>query len=839
MPYTSIPRVGAGYIDGAFRGGVTSSQPKILILGTAKKGLSYEIYSVFDTKGAEKTFGKTSEMMRAMHEAIGQGADNVALMRIGGVAGSVTLTATTGETLTLTTGYFDDQILDRYCLIIQPSSLDVTKARGLVYDLVDLQYVYDSDEVEILDTGIIDLEGIEDWPVGAVSLDNTGSVFSTSSFVSGTLPIDALRIGTTAVTDLVGLEFNAVKTAGLGLAVNTDFSFTATLAKEAGTDGMSMSAVERYACLEYAYQLLDFRDADYIVPCGVYHDMPNVATSTEDDISSATAVIVCNSADLASGNTMDLLDSTGAAVTFTEDSTTALTAAGTIGTLGLTTAEEFAIQMAITINDEGTFAATANNGTVYVTSDAAGSAGNQTNVNAFAGGTDVGNFEGGDDNADTWDGLDDSSGDDSTGITLSCAKKVAPTYQGSASLLAHLSGMRADSEEDFLGYIWQYRYRGKIYTFFADDTDITSAATNVIGHNELTGEDVPAAVYARFNNADATELRESNFSHQLASFCYRASTNWSQMVGLISTQVPQRFSRAALRVHAGELPDYSFKGGYRVIDASADNGSGLLGDKFLAGEYDFRNSAIEAADKDPTDGYGRGGFVLSTGASLPNGEPYGVSDSDEALDSNDRPIDIGKHIVVSYDWPLMTSKFNGGASYCNSLPAVLAGRLATLPDNLEPIGPNGQLDNISSTRRWSIAHTNDLAFLRMCGLRRDDSSGHTIVSCKTAAHPTSDYSRLSTIRCVNRVLSGIRDLAKDYIGSPFSSTGLLSLQQSIDGFLAEQRAGGYHQGAVATMSYSRQDRIIGRLTIELKMVPPFSIETIIVQTSLAAEETEL
>jgi hypothetical protein len=126
----------------------------------------------------------------------------------------------------------------------------------------------------------------------------------------------------------------------------------------------------------------------------------------------------------------------------------------------------------------------------------------------------------------------------------------------------------------------------------------------------------------------------------------------------------------------------------------------------------------------------------------------------------------------------------------------------------------------------------------MCGLRRE-GGGTTIVSCKTAAHPTSDYSRLSTIRCVNRVLSGIRDLAKGYIGTPFSSTGLLSLQQSIDGYLAEQRAGGYHQGAVATMSYTRADRILGRLTIQLKMVPPFSIETIIVETSLAAEETEL
>jgi hypothetical protein len=41
------------------------------------------------------------------------------------------------------------------------------------------------------------------------------------------------------------------------------------------------------------------------------------------------------------------------------------------------------------------------------------------------------------------------------------------------------------------------------------------------------------------------------------------------------------------------------------------------------------------------------------------------------------------------------------------------------------------------------------------------------------------------------------------------------------------------------MSYSRADRILGKLTIQLKMILSFSIETIIVETSLAAEETEL
>ena len=84
MPYDSIPGVGATYVDGAFATNAASTQPRILILGAASQGLTYEVYQVSGTNAAEKEFGATSEMMKPMWEAIAQGADNVALMRIGG-----------------------------------------------------------------------------------------------------------------------------------------------------------------------------------------------------------------------------------------------------------------------------------------------------------------------------------------------------------------------------------------------------------------------------------------------------------------------------------------------------------------------------------------------------------------------------------------------------------------------------------------------------------------------------------------------------------------------------------------------------------------------------------
>ena len=39
--------------------------------------------------------------------------------------------------------------------------------------------------------------------------------------------------------------------------------------------------------------------------------------------------------------------------------------------------------------------------------------------------------------------------------------------------------------------------------------------------------------------------------------------------------------------------------------------------------------------------------------------------------------------------------------------------------------------------------------------------------------------------------------------------------------------------------HMRQSKIMGRLKVKVRMIPPFSIETIDVETSLAAEESEL
>jgi hypothetical protein len=89
------------------------------------------------------------------------------------------------------------------------------------------------------------------------------------------------------------------------------------------------------------------------------------------------------------------------------------------------------------------------------------------------------------------------------------------------------------------------------------------------------------------------------------------------------------------------------------------------------------------------------------------------------------------------------------------------------------------------------------------------------------------------------MLKGIRGIARPYIGKPFNAQQLVSLQSAIDQYLTAEKAGGFNQGAKARIEYSRTDKIMGRLKVKVRMIPPFSIETIDVETSLAAEESEL
>lgn len=770
MPYDNIPHVGATYLDGSLKQPSGTNQPRILVIGAADSGLTYELFGITNVKQAEVEFGSNTEVLKSVHEAVAQGADNLAIMRIGGKQGTITYIDASGGTLAITPEFRDASILDRYSLII---TNDTITNRIVVYDLIDQIVVYDTDEILTINEGIVE---VVDTSFGLVAVGDLTDLDNTTS-----------------LDDLVVGDFTFVSGADSPLATPT---------KTAGTDGASMSLPERYAALNTGYHLLDFKDADYVLAPGTFMDSPNIS----DGVASPDywkGVPVKDTDCDALGYVWQYIYQ-GKLYTYMADSATYFSVAG------VAAAQTFQTDLVLTAQIVGT-----GGDKISLLVDTTGGAGPTVVITE-----------------PTCDTLLITVTDNGTSDTITTVSAINTAL----GLYTTTTGVLADTLVVASGG------GATVLTPVGSLPLINGAGGAILTHTQLTGDTIPAAVTTRFNAAADTELREINFGHQLASFCRLASKTWKAMQGAIGFLPPPSYDRPAISTWAGSLPTFTQKGTDFVIDTTADNGSGILGNKFLAGLSAAAGYRAEAASEaDTNDGFAYGGLIQTKGTALPNGTAwaYGISDTDELIDANGAPVDIGKHLYVTYDWPIHRNTFNGGSPYRGELPATLIGKLVTTPVNQEPIGDNGIITKVTSPPRVHSMQQDGLASLGICGLRREVGLGYIIVSAKTAAHPDSDYSRSSTVRSVNRELDGIRRIGKRYLGKAFNPQSLISLQADIDGFLLAERKAGINSGAQASISFTRADRILGRLDVRLRMVPPFSIELIDVTMSLAADESEL
>lgn len=772
MPYENTPQAGASYIDGSLQEPVSTTQPRILILGTGSSGLSDERYDVTSSGGAETEFGASSELAKGMHEALGQDADNLSLMRIGGRLGSWVATDSDGETLTIIPDFRDNQILDRYALFIE--TVDGVN-RILVYDLEDQIWIYDSLEILVINDGLVDVDdtGIDLFTIGDLRYPDAA----------------------TSLADIVVGDFTAAGTATMSTVVASQ-----------GDDGVNMSLPERYAALNRAYHYLDFQDADWVVPKGVYIDDQNVADG--DSISYFKGVPQAG----ASNDTLGYLWQ--------------YVYQGVIYTYFVDRSDYFAAEVS------ADFATRTINTDLVLTADKTGTGGNSITVqiNAAA----------------------------APGVVVTITE---PTPSSLHILVAGDSGTNTTAQavtginNALLAYTMANgQLASTIVT--ASGGGVTALATvasialagglggHVLTHEDLTGDAIPTAVSDKFADASDAQLRECNFAHQLASFLHKASQTWKAMQGCISVKEMPGTSRSDLASWVGSPPVITTLGLDHIIDSPVDNGSGLFAIKLMTGRSassnGYRSHMIQEGNS--TDSYLYGGLIATQGLGLPNESAdyaYGIEDGDELIDAQGSPVDLGKYIHVCVDWVIHRNAFNGGINYRGSIEVIEAAILSIIPANEEPIGRSYAVKKIVSVPRIHASQRDALSKFRFNNLRLESGIGYVFNSVRTAAHKEdSDYTRSSTMRSVNKELTGIRSIAKNYLGKAFGPTKLQALQAEIDGFLKSE-TGKFHEGARAVLSFTRADKLLGKLTIKVQMVPPFTIEAITTIITLAADESEL
>lgn len=378
----------------------------------------------------------------------------------------------------------------------------------------------------------------------------------------------------------------------------------------------------------------------------------------------------------------------------------------------------------------------------------------------------------------------------------------------------------AAADSDVLGKVFKQEYLGQWYYWWDTDNDgvaeIFPSEGSATATTDINGEALTSA-----------DFHEVNFAYQLAEFCRKASTTWHTCIGFIGVEGPEGFDRPSLAEWIGDLPVYTeLSDGSEVVSTTADNGSGLLGNKFMAGKKNFRGSLKD------------GGFIQTEEAFL---------DGTELEDNNDHLVDIGKHVVIPFPHVIHVNQFvdptnstGRPAAYLAGIATTVAGKYATLPEKEEANGPNGlvrgvRIDGLRIPGRL----LNKLLGVRYVGIRSEPGIGTILSGSKTAARPDSDWTKLSTIRSANREIQGLRSIGSRYLGKEFSPNMLQALQTTAEGFLKEEQNLGYNNGAKITFTFTAAQRRLGQLKAQLKMVPPFAIEAIDIETSLAEDESSL
>ena len=359
---------------------------------------------------------------------------------------------------------------------------------------------------------------------------------------------------------------------------------------------------------------------------------------------------------------------------------------------------------------------------------------------------------------------------------------------------------------DYLGYCAIVNNGDYTYTYLWSDD----------GENLKIASDGPIAAHA----SDSVTYNEVNFAHLLSKYCYENSTDYRFIFGLIGTSLPDGVSPRSIRSYFGSSPDYQFNADDNTfyVPDSSYNGTGLLGNKFVGGRHDFN------------DGLKHGGFFLTSDGTLD------YSSSNLLLDDNGYKIDIGKHIGVVSIFGRVSDDINSRRNpYFTNAVAIVAGMLPnTSPsDSLINRRVSGlTIDYRLETKLIDVA----------CGLglivAKNEGGIASIADSPTFASPTSDYTRLTTIRIVSKISEDLRLAARPYIGKGLSAPRRAALEAALGEVLKANIAGEPIQtitGGTFRIEQTAADKVLGKMKIKVSITPVFELRQIIFSVNLSAQ----
>jgi hypothetical protein len=245
-----------------------------------------------------------------------------------------------------------------------------------------------------------------------------------------------------------------------------------------------------------------------------------------------------------------------------------------------------------------------------------------------------------------------------------------------------------------------------------------------------------------------------------------------------------------------------------------ENGKGLLGNKFMAGRIlegtvdAYRNGALH------------GGFIATDS---------GYLDGAELSDANDSLVDIGKYLDVVTAYPLLSNpartrqySSTGAASYAGLQTRIKAGSAAT-----NKVVPNVQLP-------FRLAQSKVDKLAKRYVHFHEKPKGVVVSDAPTAARPSSDYTRRSTMNIVKACIDTVRAVGEPFLGEGMSASQLAALETALAGALGDLAKEGIINRFDLRVSSTQSQRILGKASVDLVIVPAFELRQIFTTVALAA-----
>jgi hypothetical protein len=380
------------------------------------------------------------------------------------------------------------------------------------------------------------------------------------------------------------------------------------------------------------------------------------------------------------------------------------------------------------------------------------------------------------------------------------------TEIGNRGLAAVAAYPTEGSLQDVLGKVFvQEGDDGENYFWWDLDGDGTAEIFPTAGSATATTD-----MYG--NTLLVGDFRETNFGYQLANFCHGATERWRFCLGVISFKPPTGFSLGALSSWIGKKPTYTTNALTQVqfVAGANQNGTGMLGNKFLAGRSNWRLGAKD------------GGLIATDD---------GYLDGTELNDPEGNPVDIGKYLNILGACAIHTNNFSS-SGYISTIGPSYAAMISTLAPQSSPM--NKQIRALRLVKQVKASKLDQLAGIRIVSLV-NKPKGLVITDAPTAARPSSNFRRLTTVRIVKSVVRTVRDAADPFLGEPNSAAQQLALKTIIETALKSRVDDGSIRRYDFDVTATPQQRVLGQMEINMVLVPNFEVQFIPVTITLAAE----